>query len=260
MSENFIIDTMQWSFSRLETYNTCPCGFKRTYIDCEDKEGNFFAAYGSHMHSILEKYAKNEIGIWDMPLYYEENFNAAIPYDAPPNKYTDIKYSYFTKGQDYLDNFSDTWLEPYNIIAVEQEVHFAIYDKPFIGFIDLLLQDKETDELTILDHKSASLKWKKNGDVSKSSEEKLKKYKYQLYLYSKYFIDNGQKVSFLRWNFFNDQKDYVIVWDENEYHEAIQWAEDTIREIEKDETWFPNPDFYFCNYICDHGKYCEYRP
>jgi predicted transcriptional regulator len=39
-----------------------------------------------------------------------------------------------------------------------------------IGFIDLLLKDKDGN-IIVLDHKSASLKFKKNGEVSKSDAQ-----------------------------------------------------------------------------------------
>ena len=59
MNENtkFIIDTMEWSYSRLTAYNQCPYQFKLKYVECNEGEPNFYAQYGSFCHKILEKYA-----------------------------------------------------------------------------------------------------------------------------------------------------------------------------------------------------------
>ena len=89
--------------------------------------------------------------------YYEKHFNDKIPHDFPPNKYVDIRQSYYDKGIEYLNNI-DLDLDRYEILGVEKEIHFKIEDKDFVGYIDLLVKDKETGEIIIIDHKSASIK------------------------------------------------------------------------------------------------------
>lgn len=256
----FIIDGMRWSFSRLNSYYNCPYEWKCKYIDCEWGDGNFFSDYGSHCHALLEKYAKGEISIFEISQLYEEGFNNEVVHDAPPNKYTDIRQSYFDKGLEYFNNI-DLDLENYEILGVEKEVNFQIDGKDFIGYIDLLLRNKEDGKITILDHKSASLKFKKNGDISKTDAAHFLEFKRQLYLYSMPVIAEYGKVDYLEWNMFKDQKKVKIEWSEDEYNEAIQWAKDTIKLIENDTSWLPSPDFYYCNYLCSQrNNCCEFKP
>lgn len=259
--DRFVIDTMVWSFSRLSSYHQCPYGFYLKYVQCTEGEPNFFGQYGSFIHKILEMYAKGELSLFEISPYYEEHFWENVTCDAPPNKYVDIRQSYYDKGLDYLDNI-DLMLDKYEILGIEKEVKFVIGGYEMLGYIDLLLRDKETGDITVLDHKSASIKFCKNGRVSKKDEEHIQSFKRQLYLYSKAIIEEyGVEPKYLSWNLFKEQKWYTIDFDKAEYDEAVQWAEDTVKMIESDTTWRPNPSSYFCWHICDmRNCACEYKP
>ena len=113
--------------------------------------------------------------------------------------------------------------------------------------------------MVIQDHKSSNIKFKKDGNPAKSSVEKMKHYEYQVYLYSKSFIENGVKIGRLRWNFFNNGTYYDIPWKPDEYKAAVDWAESRLLEIENEDLWLPKPDWYFCHNICDVSEGCEYK-
>lgn len=250
---------MVWSFSRLNSFYTCPYEFYLHYIECNPGTNSFFGQYGSFIHKILEMYEKDEISIFDISQYYEDNFDAFVTEKAPYNKYSDIRQSYYEKGLDYLDNI-DLILDKYEVLGVEKEIHFKIGDYDMIGYIDLLLRDKESKAIIILDHKSASLKFKKSGEISKTSLPHFLEFKRQLYLYSMPVIKEYGKVDFLEWNMFKDRKHIKVEWDEAEYKEAIQWAHDTVKLIEQEKAWFPNPDYYYCNNLCGQRRSaCEYK-
>lgn len=259
ISNNFIIENMVWSFSRMNSYYNCPYEWYLHYYLCNHSEGGFFSEYGSLMHSILEKYAKGNLSLFELNQYYEEHFNEEIPHDAPPNNYVDIRQSYYDKGVDYLDNI-DLDLDSYEILGVEKKVEFELFGKKFIGFIDLLVRDKQTGEIIIIDHKSASIKILKNGNISKSDQAHFLEFKRQLYLYSYPIIKEYGKVSKLKWNMFKDRRWIEIPWKQEEYDEAIQWAKDTLELIEKETEWAPNPDPYYCRYLCgQRNNACEYK-
>ena len=135
------------------------------------------------MHKILEKYEKGELSLFELNQYYEDHFDDEIPHDAPPNKFVDIRQSYYEKGIEYLNEI-DLMIDDYDILGVEMKVEFEISGKKFVGYIDLLVQDKKTKEVIIIDHKSASIKILKNGSVSKKDQEHFLAFKRQLYLYS----------------------------------------------------------------------------
>lgn len=256
----FIIDQMLWSFSRLNSFYNCPYEWKRKYIDCEYGEPGFFGEFGTLCHSLLERYIKGDISIFELSQCYENEFNDVVVHDAPPNQYVDIRQSYFDKGLDFFNNI-DLQPENYDILGVEKEVRFQLGGKDFIGFIDLLLREKITGRIIILDHKSASLKFKKNGEVSKTDLKHFIEFKRQLYLYSIPVIEEYGAVHFLEWNFFKDQKNYRIPWKKEEFEEAKQWALDTIKKIEEEKEWNPSPDYYYCHYLCSQrNNCCDYKP
>jgi len=147
------------------------------------------------------------------------------------------------------------------MIGVEKEIHFTIEDKDFVGYIDLLVKDKETDEIIIIDHKSESIKILKNGSISKTDQKHFLEFKRQLYLYSIPIVKEYGSVSKLKWNMFKDQKWIEIPWKQEEYDEAIQWAKDTLKLIENEFLWLPNQDYYYCNYLCgQRNNACEFKP
>lgn len=252
---DFIIDNMTWSFSRLESFDQCPLGWKMKYIDCEEGESNAFAEYGSYVHKLLEEYLKGELSSLELAFVYENGFDDAVPTDFPPNKYVDMKESYFYKGLEYFENFEDVLNDPYEVIGSEQKVNFQIGDNRFVGFIDLLAKDSD-GKIIVVDHKSATLKWTKTGKVSKQSAEKLESYKRQLYLYCKALIDEGIQPDYLCWNFFNDKRIYKILFDPNEYEAALQWATETIDRIRATDEFEQHEDWYFCHNICDMRNLC----
>ena len=255
--KDFIISTFTWSFSRLESFYTCKYGWKKKYIDCEDGENNVFAEYGTLCHSLLEAYSKGELDAFDLASQYEERFDPEVPDRFPPNKFVDLRESYYNKGLGYFESFSGILPMEYEALGVEKKVTFEIAGKPFVGYIDLLAKTDD-GSVIVVDHKSASSKWTKSGKPAKSFADKMQMYRRQLYLYSKALIDSGIKPDYLCWNFFNDCYTYMIPFEQADYEEAIQWAEDTIRLIETETEFEPNIDFFFCHYICDHRNNCEH--
>ena len=260
MSEfGFIIDTMRWSFSRLLSYHDCAFGWSMQYIDCESGENNFFGQYGKFMHEILEKYAKGELNLFELPDYFEENFEEEITCSAPYNKYSDIRESYYNKGLDYLNNL-DFILDEYEILGIEKEVKFRICNYDFIGYVDLLLRDKK-GRIIILDHKSANVKFLKSGKISKTDLANVENFKRQLYLYS-IAIHNEYGVfpSILRWNLFNNQQTLDVKFNYKKYKKALIWAYKTIKLIEEDTLWLPNPSYYRCFNLCNfRNNACPYK-
>lgn len=256
----FIIGTMTESFSRLNSFeNGCHYEWKRHYIECEPAKQNFYGAGGGFAHKVLELYAKGELDIFDVSQYFEDHFVEWVPYDAPPNKYKDIKQDYFDKILDYFDNI-DLPIDKYKVCDVEKELHFNIDKYPFIGFIDLFLQDPGDGRFILCDHKSSTIKKKKNGEVSKADADHFLAFKRQQYLYCKPIIEEYGEgcIKELWWNMFKDHDWIKIPFDQKEYQEALDWALDVIHRIETETEWAPNPEFFYCHYLCGM-EFCEYR-
>ena len=259
---NFLIDTMTFSFSRINY--SCLYEFYLHYIQCNSSENSFFSQYGTFAHKILERYANGELGLFDLAGYYEDHFDEEVWMDAPYIKNGDLKENYFYKGLEYFENLQP-FLEKYNVLGIEKEVRFKVGDHDFVGYIDLLLRDKETGEITILDHKSGSVKLLKNGTVSKSQKEQehFLEFKRQLYLYSLPILEEYGRVDYLCWNLFKDGNILTIPWNKKEFAETIVWAGEQINSLYDVEEWSPKSEAsdkdYYCRNLCGQREICEYN-
>lgn len=259
MEDNrFIIDNMTWSFSRINGFfGNCKREWHDHYILCEPSCDSFDGQIGGAAHETFEAYFKNEISEFEMSNYFEKLYKEKVTIPCPyPNG--DTK---FPKILEYFNNFSFD-KNRYEILGVEQEVRFKIADKyDCVGFIDLLYKDKETNEITLMDHKSSSIKVLKNGNISKSDLEHFEAFKRQQYLYSKVVLEKYGSVSKLRWNMFKDGNYIEIPWTKKEMDETFKWAEDTIKAIEKEKEYPAEPNFYFCSNLCSirSNGTCPYK-
>lgn len=252
---------MTYSFSRLNSYEQCPYQFYNKYIEESEGEENFYAQAGSLMHEILANVLNNEMSVEEATDYFVENFDLNCYMEIPER----IRDSTFEKCINYLTAFdrideSDLWktLSPVKVIGVEEEVRFKIGEWDFIGFIDLLVEDKEGN-LIVVDHKSTAYPVGKSGKILKSAEKTFLDHKRQEYLYSIAVKDKyGKYPTKLAWNHFKDGKTHVIDFDKKDLGEAVLWVTETINKINKDEGFLPNIEFFFCKNLCEFRSTCEY--
>lgn len=244
----------------MSSFYNCPYGWKMVYIDCTEPEQNFYSQFGLLGHNLLQEYFEEKLDKYDLANEYKNRFNIEITKDTPYSRSENLRDNYFEKGLYYFENF-DLDLSDYNILGVELKVEFIIDGKEFIGFIDLLLQNKSTGDIIVLDHKSANYPLTKKGKVSAKHKKEYDLYKKQLYLYSKPIYEKfGRYPTELHWNYFKENKELKLPFIKEEYDDTIKWASDTIELIEKEELWLPNPEWYFCYNLCNCRNYaCEYK-
>ncbi len=260
------IDNMVWSYSRLSSYEQCAYDFYLKYLlqlfSEYLPENNYYAEIGSYVHLILEKVLKGELKQEEAIHYFVNNYDDHIFYKTKES----IMDNSFEMCAAYLRELDFNWLKDFDIIGVEQKISTVIEDEngkgyQFTGYIDLAIQNKDDGEIYVIDHKSAAYPLKADGKtILKKHLHTFESYKRQLYLYSKYIFEKyGKFPKMLMWNHFKDQKINAIPFNEAEYNQAIRWFLDTIHKIEKDETYEPNYDYFFCNHICEFRDSCEYN-
>lgn len=184
----------KFSFSSLTSYEHCPMGFKLHYIDKVESSGNGFSDYGTLCHKLLEEYAKNQTPMIALAEEYESRFDKEVINSFPPypkgmgQKYYDAGLKYFEE----FDGFGDEW----EIISVEEKFELDIEGYTIIGLADLVLKNKNTGEIMVVDHKSKS---------ASSMKKELNVYRKQLYIYAMYVKDRwGVWPSILRFNMFKE--------------------------------------------------------
>lgn len=241
-----------YSFSQLSSFDECPYGFYLERIEKTPKVSNAFAEQGSLIHDLIDQWAKGIIPKEKLVAEYERRYPEEVVTAWP--RMLALK-GYITKTYNQGLNYFKTFdcFEGYTIIDTEQRFETTINDRPFIGIIDMLLQDNKNGDLIILDHKSKSL--------SAFRKEEPTIYRQQ-YLYSKYVYEKYNKwPDRLMFNLFKEggaKKDRQF--SKAEYDDVYNWASKIIEKIEAfDEMdWLESKETsdFFCQELCNVRQNC----
>lgn len=245
-----LIEDMTWSFSRVSAFDSCPYRWYLSYIrGCRDID-KFYASYGSFMHSIIERYYKNELRKEDMVSEFLLGFSENVRGFRPK---ADVLNSYIESGVEYLRNFEPF---PFRMLDVEKRVVFEIEGIPFTGFIDFL--GEKDGELYIVDNKSRNLKPRSGREKPTKYDKVLDEMLRQLYLYSAAVEQEyGKLPKALYFNCFKNNSFIEESFSREAYEEAKRWAVDSIHRIENEEEFEANPEFFKCIYLCGVSDRCD---
>lgn len=245
-----LIEDMTWSFSRIESFCDCPYRWYLKYLRKFPEEDRFFSTYGSFMHRLIESYYNGELPKDDLVTQFLCGFSSEVHGDRPAA--TTLE-KYIEDGRFYLANFEPF---PYETISVEHEVKFSLDGIPFVGYIDYL--GEKDGEYYIVDHKSRNLKQRSKRKKPTLSDEELDQKLRQLYLYSTaVYNEYGRFPKSLCFNCFRCNTFIEEPFSEDAYYDAVNWAISSIRDIENEEYFVANPEFFKCRYICGVSDYCD---
>lgn len=242
----------RYSFSKLKAFETCPYGYYLRYISGKKGKSNAFAEYGVFVHKILEDYENGELSIDQLKDVYEFGFDTEITLPFPKFK-MDLKELYYRQGLEYFSLFKG-WDDKYDILAAEKEFSMPLItseDWEFQGIIDLILREKTTNKLVIVDHKS------KSAFKSKAEESE---YARQLYLYAEYVKNEyGEYPYKMVFNMFRKRNEVEFEFNEDEKDKAITWAIKTVHAIKNAFDYPPQCEEFYGNNLCNHRDYCEFK-
>lgn len=247
-----LIEEMLWSFSRIETYETCPYKFFLKYIyKCEGKP-KFYASYGSFIHKLIAKGLTEKVSNAELVTDFLTGFSENVQGERPPNN---VAAKYVKKGVEYLENFKIPL--DVEIKAVEKRLLFQVDGIPFVGIIDLL--GEKNGEMYIIDHKSRELKSRSHRPNPTVKDRELDEMLRQLYIYSAAVREEyGKFPKALCFNCFKSGVCIEEPFREAAYNEVIDWMKKEIEEIKNTEDFYPNIDYFGCRYICDVSDECIY--
>ena len=255
-------DGHRYSYSQLSSFSECPFGYYLKHIELQEDKSNGFAEQGTLIHDLLDKWAKKELTIEQLPIEYERRYADEVVTSFPrilaSKGYAEKSYQ---QGLEYFQNFRG--FPGFEVVSAEEKFDMPLEltdgtTRPFIGFVDLVLRDEFTGGLVILDHKSKS--W---ATFRKERESMYK----QQYLYA-YFVHKkyNEWPQGLMFNLFKaegklDEQEFSM----DKYNEVMQWATDAIHQIESYEIldWMEckeqktpgKPDMY-CAEICSVRGVC----
>ena len=258
---SMLSDKHVYSFSQLQSFSECPYSFYLQKIErSPDMVSNAFASQGTLIHDLLDLWAKGELKAEQLPAEYERRYPMEVV-EAWPRMLASKGYAEkaFNIGLDYFKNFDQ--FKGYKILATEEKFKIEVGGRPFVGIMDMLMEEEETGLLIVNDHKSKSLA------AFKKAEDEMYK---QQYLYSKYVYERcGRYPDVLMFNLFKeggvkksrpfnmDEYENTLKWaseqmDKMESYDFVDWLE--TKPVEEGKADFFCTELCSCRQICPNGQ------
>jgi len=177
---------------------------------------------------------------------YEAEYDEAVKHYFPPFP-KGLAGRYYDEGLQYFRSF-DGFGDDMEILSVEDKFELDIRGSWFVGIADLVLRDRSTGDITVIDHKSKSM-----NSMKKAQYENTR----QLYTYAAYVKERfGAFPTLLRFNMFRYGVNIDEPFSMERYAETMDWIERTIAEIRAEREWKVSSSSYFCRFICSTRLYC----
>jgi len=252
---SFILDSLKFSNSSVNSFETCSLMFKLSYIDAKEKIENFYSQFGNHVHRTLEMYFDNKLEIFQLANYYAENFGVNITV-APPPFPKDLVSKYFEDGLTFFNDFS--WdRDGLEILFREDFINSKIDNIELVVKPDLVVREKETNQVILIDYKTAKIMKGKYID-----KKKLEEYKKQMFLYS-YIIgkEKGISIDKIKLLFIREKDPLAqiqeVCYTQEDGENTIKEFLETVSKIKAESEWKSKQKIdYFCSEICSVRLSC----
>lgn len=249
----------RYSYSKLNTFDTCPSLYYKTYIEGNRGKNNGFALAGSIAHNIVDDFYKGKYTDFELPDIFAEKWETDFlgkGYNVilmSPKFKKNLTENYKNSFNKYFSNFRA--YDNCKIIGTEIRFLFLLKNRNkeilYEGVIDGLGIDSD-GEYAIWDSKS-------KGAFKNKSE--LNNYLVQLYsysLYTKYIYKKYPKtLNFNQFRLEGEKRVATEIFDIKKYNETIDWIFSTVEKIENEKLWLPTCNEFFALNLCNHRDTCE---
>ena len=220
--------------------------FKLQHLELVPQTENAFAEYGILCHDLLDEWANGALSAADLANAYKERYNVAVTQPFPPFP-RDMPQKYYDAGLNYFASFAG-FGDKNEIMSAEEKFQLRIGAHLFAGIADLILRNRDTGAITIIDHKSKSMA---------SMKKDMGTFRKQLYTYAAHVKDKyGEFPAMLRFNMFRDDVFLDEPFSAQAYDDTMQWIADTIDLILLEDDWLVSSSPYFCQYVCGVRHHC----
>ena len=173
------------SYSQFSNFYTCEYRYFKDYILNEKKfEDSLNMSFGTAIHETIQLYLRtlydkseklaNKI---DMPKYFAWAFNRQIVLKKIPHTPAE-RDEFIEDGKNILNEFKDPanrlkhFSKKWELLAIEDELRTDIRNNvSVVGYLDLVLREKATGKVKILDLKTTTHAWKsQKEDFTKCSQ------------------------------------------------------------------------------------------
>ena len=197
---------------------------------------------------MLEEYGKGMLSADSLTAEYEARYSSSVVHSFPPTKKGDYAQKTYQQGLDYFAAFQG-FGDQYEVVSTEDKFLLNIAGHNFVGVSDLILKEKDTGRLIVIDHKTKS---------ESSMKNEIGTYRKQLYIYAEHVRQKyGRFPDEIRFNMIKPQNWIIEPFSEERHKETLQLVEDMIDVISIECEWREQPNYYFCRYICPMLQYCD---
>jgi|TARA_B100000287_G_scaffold49548_1_gene43915 hypothetical protein len=185
------------SYSQFSQWDKCPYTWKLNYVDkAETFKGNIYTLFGSAVHETIQAYLvcyyertikeADNLPLRDILQYrMEENYKISKEQHGDDFEVSlDEMKEFFNDGCNIIDEFlkrKSSYFPKKNteLVGIEIGLNHAVSDSiKFRGYMDVVLHNKTTGRIKIIDIKTATMGWNKYMKADKNKTNQLLLYKY----------------------------------------------------------------------------------
>jgi hypothetical protein len=185
------------SYSQFSQWDKCPYTWKLNYVDkAETFKGNIYTLFGSAVHETIQAYLvcyyertikeADNLPLRDILQYrMEENYKISKEQHGDDFEVSlDEMKEFFNDGCNIIDEFlkrKSSYFPKKNteLVGIEIGLNHAVSDSiKFRGYMDVVLHNKTTGRIKIIDIKTATMGWNKYMKADKTKTNQLLLYKY----------------------------------------------------------------------------------
>tara|TARA_R100000008_G_C3574833_1_gene164543 strand:+ start:85 stop:918 length:834 start_codon:yes stop_codon:yes gene_type:complete len=185
------------SYSQFSQWDKCPYTWKLNYVDkAETFKGNIYTLFGSALHETIQAYLvcyyertikeADNLPLRDILQYrMEENYKISKEQHGDDFEVSlDEMKEFFNDGCNIIDEFlkrKSSYFPKKNteLVGIEIGLNHRVSDSiKFRGYMDVVLHNKTTGRIKIIDIKTATMGWNKYMKADKNKTNQLLLYKY----------------------------------------------------------------------------------
>ena len=187
------------SYSQFSQWDKCPQMWKLNYLDRVGTfQGNIYTIFGSALHETIQAYLvayynktikiADSLPLGDILQYrMEENYKQTKENSEVPIEVTlEEMKSFYRDGLFILEEFKKRKSsyfpkKDHELLGIELDINFSLpKEMKFVGFMDVVIHNKNTGRVRIIDIKTSTMGWNKYMKADKNKTN-------QLLLYKKFF-------------------------------------------------------------------------
>jgi len=250
-----VINKMTFSYSNINTFETCRYAWYLTYIEKKERRTNFYSEFGSFAHNILEDFFLDKLAIYELLPYYKEHYTENIKSPNPFGFGKDLGRLYYDQGYKFFENF-DFDKSRFDIIQAEEFTIAQIKDIKVTIKPDIILRNKENGKTILVDYKSSNPYL--NG---KLSFNKIIGYRKQINLYAAILWHKKKIETNEMWLWFfrtgGIEKFPISI---SAVSKDLEWFFSVVKNIKCEESFEPNTgNKFFCSELCGVRYCCPFK-